>query len=181
MHKSYKCGHFICTHVFLLPDTYLEIAVSLFKKKKKQNPMLTIFRSCHTVYQSGLLFYIPRNGTCGLYFLHNLANTCYCCNRFKAGCHSFKESYKSFSTNPEFMQCHQVYREVKDVGIPGYVKKQNRNCWHGYFWMWSTWGPPVIIQYVATVAWLYRWEHNILSWMLVETYHFYIYQHGLNV
>lgn len=36
-------------------------------------------------------------------------------------------SCESFSTNPEFMQCYQVYREVKDVGIPGYVKKQNRN------------------------------------------------------
>lgn len=31
------------------------------------------------------------------------------------------------STNPEFMHCLQVYREVKDVGIPGYVKKQDRN------------------------------------------------------
>lgn len=37
------------------------------------------------------------------------------------------EPCESSPTNPEFMHCLQVYREVKDVGIPGYVKKQDRN------------------------------------------------------
>lgn len=51
------------------------------------------------------------------------------------GFYNFKMSFESFSANPEFMHCHQVYREVKDVGVPGYVKKQNRNSGHGHFRM----------------------------------------------
>jgi hypothetical protein len=43
------------------------------------------------------------------------------------GFHNFKSLMKVPPTNPEFMHCLQVYREVKDVGIPGYVKKQDRN------------------------------------------------------
>lgn len=43
------------------------------------------------------------------------------------GFDSFMNLVKVPPTNPEFMHCLQVYREVKDVGIPGYVKKQDRN------------------------------------------------------